>query len=82
MEAARQHTVAALATLHEIATNVKQPAAARVAASTALLDRAWGKPSQSVEVSGPGGGPVASVAITTSDPMEAARAYQKLIKGE
>jgi phage terminase small subunit len=33
------------------------------------------------EHSGPGGGPLQSVAITTDDPAEAARAYQELIKG-
>ena len=32
--------------------------AAKVAAATAILDRRFGKPSQAVELSGPGGGPV------------------------
>lgn len=34
------------------------------------------------EVSGPNGGPLQSIAITTEDPVEAARAYQELIKGQ
>lgn len=33
------------------------------------------------EHSGPNGGPMQSVSITTDDPAEAARAYQELIKG-
>jgi hypothetical protein len=35
-----------------------------------------------LELSGPGGGPVQSVGIQTSDPIEAARLYQQLIHGE
>lgn len=32
--------------------------AARVAAAQAILDRGWGKPAQSMELSGPEGGPI------------------------
>lgn len=47
-ELARQHTETALSTLIEVAKNPHSPAAARVSAAQALLDRGWGKPSQPV----------------------------------
>jgi hypothetical protein len=47
-----------LLTLAEIMGDASQPAAARVSAANAILDRAHGKPTQSVETSGPGGGPI------------------------
>ena len=40
----------AISTLAEIMRSPEQPAAARVSAANALLDRAHGKPAQSVEV--------------------------------
>ena len=49
---ARTHTEMALKTLVAIAKQPKAPAAARVAAAQALLDRGWGKPKQEVEHSG------------------------------
>lgn len=45
-EAARQHTVNAIATLAAVCGDEKQPGAARVSAANALLDRAWGKPTE------------------------------------
>ena len=45
---ARAHTDAAMRALVEIAQDAGAPPAARVAASTALLDRGWGKPSQAI----------------------------------
>src|SRR5215217_1094619 len=42
-ELAREHTATAIAALLEIAENGKQEAA-RVSAASAILDRAWGKP--------------------------------------
>lgn len=45
---ARKHTDAAIATLIEIGSDAAAPPAARVAAAQALLDRAWGKPSQAI----------------------------------
>ncbi len=45
---ARIHTKSALATLAHIMRQKKAPAAARVAAAQALLDRGWGKPAQVV----------------------------------
>ncbi len=55
---ARLHTRDAITALASIAKDKDQPAAARVTASTALLDRAWGRPAQAMEVTGAGGGPV------------------------
>jgi hypothetical protein len=45
---ARAHTDAAILTLASIHADMTQPAPARVAAAQALLDRAWGKPAQSI----------------------------------
>ena len=62
---ARQHTESSILTLAEISTDPNAPAAPRVAAAQALLDRAWGKPKQEVEHAGPDGkGIPVSVAIT------------------
>ena len=49
---ARRHTETAVKTLVSIASCSKSPPAARVAASTALLDRGWGRAAQFVELSG------------------------------
>ena len=46
---AREHTEGALRTLVDIAYNPKSPAAARVQAATAILDRGYGKPIQSTQ---------------------------------
>jgi hypothetical protein len=43
---ARSHTEAAVNTLLGIMNQPKAPAAARVAAAQAVLDRGWGKPTQ------------------------------------
>ena len=48
---ARKHTEAAIATLLQIAQHGENESA-RVSAATALLDRAWGRPTQAVEVDG------------------------------
>jgi len=50
-----EYTEAALQTLVAIATDEKAPPAARVAAATAILDRAHGKPVQAIEGTGEGG---------------------------
>lgn len=47
---AREHTETAIKTLIEVCKNSKHPAASRVSAATALLDRAWGRPNQSTDV--------------------------------
>jgi hypothetical protein len=50
MELAQQHTAAAIETLVEIHTDSKVDPRARVAAASALLDRALGKPPQAIQV--------------------------------
>lgn len=61
-EAAREYTETALLTLAEIMKDGQQAAAARVAAANALLDRAYGKPTQPIDGDGEGGAiPVAHV---------------------
>ena len=46
---ARAHTESAVTVLAAIMNKTDAPEAARIAASTALLDRGWGKPRQSHE---------------------------------
>ena len=48
-EAARAHSEEAIVALAAICKNKDAPEAARVAAANALLDRAWGKPRQTIE---------------------------------
>lgn len=57
-EAAKEHAEKALEVLVGIASDGKAPAAARVSAATAILDRGYGKPSQAVELTGKDGGPL------------------------
>ena len=54
---ARRHTDAAMAALADIVQN-GQSESARISAAIALLDRAWGKPAQSLEMSGKDGSPI------------------------
>ena len=49
-ELARQHTRAMIELLVSIAENPDAPTAARVAAAQVILDRAWGRPMQSVDL--------------------------------
>lgn len=56
------HAQTALQALAEIAAHGESEAA-RVSASVAILDRAFGKPRQAVEVTGGEGGPVAITEI-------------------
>lgn len=60
---ARSHTVTAITALAEIAGDVGSPPSARVSASEALLNRAWGKPKDTVELTGAEG---ASLGITVT----------------
>jgi hypothetical protein len=46
---ARDYSTEAIETLAGIMRNPKAPAAARISAACALLDRGYGKPSQSIE---------------------------------
>jgi hypothetical protein len=48
-EAAKALTPKALATLERVMDDPKAPPAARVGAATAVLDRGWGRPTQSIE---------------------------------
>ena len=52
-ELAREATVEAISTLRRIAGDAQAPASAQVAAATALLDRAWGRPPQRIELDEP-----------------------------
>jgi hypothetical protein len=47
---ARKHTADAIKTLATIMRNAKAPPAARTAAASALLDRGYGRPAQTIEV--------------------------------
>ena len=49
-EAAKQHTPQAIETLASIMNDPAAPPAARTAAATSLLDRAWGRPGQSLDM--------------------------------
>jgi hypothetical protein len=49
-DAARECTQDAIDTLFAIMKDPKAPAAARISAATALLDRGYGKPAQAIEV--------------------------------
>ena len=49
---AREHTPQAIATLASIMNDHEAARNTRIAAANALLDRAWGRPPQSVELSG------------------------------
>lgn len=51
-EMAKDHAASALKVLVDVANNGKAPPAARVSAATAILDRGYGKPRQSVEMDG------------------------------
>jgi hypothetical protein len=45
---ARQHSTEAIETLRHVMQDKKSPPAARVAAANAILDRGFGKPSQTI----------------------------------
>lgn len=47
---ARKHTAQAIKTLAGIMSQPKAPAAARVSAASAILDRGWGKPPQALDL--------------------------------
>jgi hypothetical protein len=58
---ARRHSAIALKALADVAK--KGTDSARVAAAVALLDRGYGRPVQSLEHSGPQGGPIPTLAL-------------------
>lgn len=49
---AKAHTELAIQMLADICGDPEQPAAARVAAASHLLDRGWGKPRQDISIGG------------------------------
>lgn len=64
-ELARQHTDVALTALVQVATKGESETA-RVAAANAILDRGYGRPTQSHEHSGPDGGPISVADLTNA----------------
>lgn len=54
-EMAKDHAEAALRTLAEIMQDAEAPAAARVSAANAILDRGYGRPPQAITGPGPNG---------------------------
>lgn len=46
---AREHTETAVQALIDVMTKETEPAAARVSAAAAILDRGWGRPKQEIE---------------------------------
>jgi len=60
MSMAEDHAEAALQTLVDIAGNKDEAAAARVSAANSILDRAYGRPAQGVNL---------DATISTSDPL-------------
>lgn len=62
---AKDHAKEALETLRKIMTNDQEPAAARVSAANAILDRGYGKPPQAL--TGPDGGPMQHEVKTLAD---------------
>jgi hypothetical protein len=68
-ELARQWTEVAIRTLADVCQHGEKEAA-RVAAAEALLNRAWGRPEQAVQLEGPNGEqiiPVIQITVKKSD---------------
>ena len=57
-EAFKAHTLDALAVLVEVMNDKSEKGPARVSAASCILDRAWGKPLQALELSDPDGEPL------------------------
>lgn len=67
-EAAQAFTNDALSTLAEIMRSPEHPAAARVSAASAILDRGHGKPTQAVELDATVEATVSEIRRTVVDP--------------
>jgi hypothetical protein len=78
-EAAREYTEEALKTLVHICQNGKSEQA-RISAATALLDRGYGKPSQTVQMGTDAESPLAIKIDASLTAKEAAEAYAALVK--
>lgn len=63
-EMAKEHGAAALKVLVEVARSKAASDASRVSAANAILDRAYGRPAQSHQHSGPGGAPIQTMDVT------------------
>jgi hypothetical protein len=75
---ARSYSATAIKTLAGVMTGRSHPAAARVAAANALLDRGWGKPTQELEHTGKGGGPIVTTEAMPLPPLPVAKAVKQL----
>ena len=76
-ELAREYTQVALDALVRVASSLQSSDSATVAAAVALLDRGYGRPSQSIDVTGASSGPVLnyiSLAGMEPDVLEELRA--------
>ena len=65
-ELARSHTETALNVLVQVA-QASESDPARVSAANAILDRGYGKPTQGMEHTGAGGGPIQTEEISDKD---------------
>lgn len=79
---ARTHTEDAIKTLADLMNDPTERGVVRVAAAEALLDRAWGRPTQAVEASGPGGGPLQLAGVLILPPEEPTPAEKALQRDE
>lgn len=67
---AREYTGDAVKALVDVLNDVQQPASARVSAASAILDRGFGRPTQSMELTGAEGGPVEQLIDLKGAPTE------------
>lgn len=70
VEMAKAYAPEALEALVRVIRHPNAPPSSVVAASTALLDRGWGRPVQSLEHTGKGGGPIEFDEIAMLSPIE------------
>lgn len=77
-EAFQDKTQAALDVLVAVMQDKKAKGADRVHAAKVILDRAWGRPAQSVELAGPGGGPIPTEPRGEPDPSFTASVLAEL----
>lgn len=75
---ARGKACEAINTLVKIMKSPQSPAAARVSAACALLDRGWGRPTQMTEIAGKDGGPIETKSTVKLTPLEA---YLRVLNG-
>ena len=73
-ELARQMSPDALECLREIALDSSEPATARVAAASAILDRALGKPAQEIVTNAP------APAAPTTSPVISIEEYRRIAR--